>query len=42
MITQRRLTLDEVRTAWRQGRMQNMATIGAVGLALAVLEEENT
>jgi ADP-ribose pyrophosphatase len=38
MITQRRLTLDEVRAAWQNGRIHNLGTIAAVGLALAVLE----
>jgi ADP-ribose pyrophosphatase len=39
MITQRRLALDEVRAAWRDGTISNMSTIGAVGLALAILAE---
>jgi ADP-ribose pyrophosphatase len=39
MITQRRLALDEVRAAWRDGTISNMGTIGAVGLALAILAE---
>ena len=39
MITQRQLTLDEVRAAWRDGTISNMSTIGAVGLALAILAE---
>jgi ADP-ribose pyrophosphatase len=40
MIAQRRLMLGEVRAAWRAGEIQNMSTVGAVGLALAVLEEQ--
>ncbi len=39
MITQRRLALDEVRAAWRDGTISNMSTVGAVGLALAILAE---
>jgi ADP-ribose pyrophosphatase len=39
MITQRRLALDEVRAAWRDGTITNMSTVGAVGLALAILAE---
>jgi len=38
LIAQRRLTLDDVRAAWQHGRIHNMATIGAVGLALTALE----
>jgi ADP-ribose pyrophosphatase len=40
LITQRRLTLDEVRAAWRSGEIHGLATIGAVGLALAVIDED--
>lgn len=40
VIAQRRLMLDEVRAAWRAGEIHNMSTVGAVGLALAVLEEQ--
>lgn len=41
IIVSRRMTLDEVRAAWRGGRIHNVATIAAVGLALALLEENN-
>jgi ADP-ribose pyrophosphatase len=41
MIAQRRLTLAEVRAAWRSGRIHNLGTIAAVGLALAILEEHS-
>jgi ADP-ribose pyrophosphatase len=34
------LALDDVRAAWLGGRIHNMSTIGAVGLALAMLEGE--
>jgi 8-oxo-dGTP pyrophosphatase MutT (NUDIX family) len=40
IITQRRLSLDEVRAAWLGGKITNMSTVGAVGLALATLERE--
>lgn len=40
IINQRRLTLDEVRAAWQNGQMRNLGTLGAVGLALAVLEND--
>jgi ADP-ribose pyrophosphatase len=39
IIAQRRLTLEEVRTAWLGGRITNLSTIAAVGLALAALEQ---
>ncbi|MBI5960278.1 MAG: NUDIX hydrolase [Chloroflexi bacterium] len=38
IMTQHWLSLAEVRAAWLGGRIQNMGTIGAVGLALAALE----
>ena len=41
IITQRRLSLDEVRAAWLGGDIRNLGTLGAVGLALAVLEHES-
>ncbi|MCC6799010.1 MAG: NUDIX hydrolase [Anaerolineae bacterium] len=40
IMTQHRLTLAEVRTAWLSGQLQNVGTLGAVGLALAFLENE--
>ncbi len=40
IMVQHRLTLAEVRAAWLGGRIQNMSTLGAVGLALAALEKE--
>jgi ADP-ribose pyrophosphatase len=40
-MVQRRLTLAEVREVWLNGHFHNMSTVGAVGLALAILEEEN-
>jgi ADP-ribose pyrophosphatase len=40
IIAQRWLTLAEVRAAWLGGHIHNLGTIGAVGLALAVLEDE--
>jgi len=42
IIVQRRLTLDELRAAWLGGRIHNMSTVGAIGLALAILEENRT
>ncbi len=39
IIAQRRLTLDEVRAAWMGGRITNLSTIAAVGLALAALAQ---
>ncbi|NDJ77775.1 MAG: NUDIX hydrolase [Chloroflexi bacterium] len=39
LIEQHWLTLVEVRTAWLGGRITNLGTLGAVGLALAVLED---
>lgn len=38
IITLHLLTLDEVRAAWMGGQMRNIATVAAVGLALANLE----
>lgn len=35
------LTLAEVRAAWRAGRLHNLGTLGAVGLALDALEGEH-
>ncbi|MBN1201079.1 MAG: NUDIX hydrolase [Anaerolineae bacterium] len=40
IIQQHRLTLDEVRAAWLGGRIHNMSAMAAVGLALALLEED--
>jgi ADP-ribose pyrophosphatase len=40
IIIQRRMRLDEVRAAWATGQISNLATMAAVGLALAVLEAE--
>jgi ADP-ribose pyrophosphatase len=40
IMAQHWLTLAEVRRAWLGGRIHNMSTLGAVGLALAVLEGE--
>lgn len=40
IITPLRLTLDEVRAAFLGGRITNLATIAAVGLALATLEHD--
>ncbi len=37
-IAQRRLSFDDVRAACLDGRIKNIATVAAVGLALAVLE----
>ncbi|MCP4707931.1 MAG: hypothetical protein GY869_04835, partial [Planctomycetes bacterium] len=37
---QRRLTLDEVRAAWTGGRITNLSTIAAVGLAMAALAQD--
>jgi hypothetical protein len=34
------LSLDEVRAAWLGGTFRNAGTLGAVGLALAVLESD--
>lgn len=39
-IAQRRLSLDEVRAACLDGRIRNMSTVGAVGLALTALEAD--
>lgn len=41
IITQHRLTPDEVRAAWLGGRIHNMGTIAAVGLALASMETKS-
>ncbi|MBN1681653.1 MAG: NUDIX hydrolase [Anaerolineae bacterium] len=41
IITQRRLTLDDVRAAWLGGDIHNIGTAAAVGLALAVLEGDS-
>jgi len=38
LMAQRWLTLDEVRAAWLGGEIHNLATIAAVGLALAKIE----
>ena len=38
IMEQQRLALDEVRAAWLGGQFKNLGTLGAVGLALAVLE----
>jgi len=40
IMVQRWMTLDEMRAAWLGGRIGNMGTMAAVGLALAVLERE--
>ncbi len=40
IIAQRWLPLDELRAAWLGGRIGNMGTVAAVGLALAALERE--
>ncbi|MBN1563471.1 MAG: NUDIX hydrolase [Anaerolineae bacterium] len=40
IIAQHRLTLDEVRAAWLGGRITNLSTIAAVGLALAALAQD--
>ena len=40
LIESHRLTLDELRAAWLGGRIHNLATIAAVGLALAQLEAD--
>ncbi|HML22869.1 MAG TPA: NUDIX hydrolase [Aggregatilinea sp.] len=39
-ITQRRLALDDVRAACLDGRIKNIATVAAIGLAMAVLENK--
>lgn len=41
IIAQRRMPLTDVRVALRDGRIQNLGTIAAVGLALTVLEGEH-
>ncbi|MBN2305081.1 MAG: NUDIX hydrolase, partial [Anaerolineae bacterium] len=41
IIIQHRLTLDEVRAAWLGGRIHHVGTIAAVGLALAVIQDES-
>ncbi|HEX3051145.1 MAG TPA: NUDIX hydrolase [Aggregatilineaceae bacterium] len=38
IIVQKRMSLDEVRAAWSTGKIHNLATVAAVGLALAALE----
>ncbi len=38
IMEQQRLTVAEVRAAWLAGALQNVGTLGAVGLALATLE----
>lgn len=38
IMEQQHLALDEVRAAWLGGQFKNLGTLGAVGLALAVLE----
>ncbi|NLE49851.1 MAG: NUDIX hydrolase [Chloroflexi bacterium] len=40
IMEQKRLTLAEVRAAWLGGTFKNLGTLGAVGLALAVLEND--
>ena len=40
IIAQRLLPLDEVRRLWLGGQLYNLGTLGAVGLALAILERE--
>ena len=35
------LSLDEVRAAWLGGRFRNIGALGAIGLALALLENEH-
>lgn len=40
IMVQRWLTLDELRAAWLGGQISNLGTLGAVGLALAILERE--
>jgi ADP-ribose pyrophosphatase len=39
IITPHHLTLAEVRAAWMNGRIRNLGTIAAIGLALAWLEQ---
>jgi ADP-ribose pyrophosphatase len=41
IMTLHRLTLDEVRAAWRGGRIHNVGTMAAVGLALAIVEDDS-
>jgi len=41
IMTQHWLTLDELRTTWTKGRIRNIATIAAIGLALAALEGDH-
>ncbi len=41
IMAQRWLPLDDLRAAWLGGRIRNIATVGAVGLALAVLEGDD-
>ncbi len=41
IMTQQWLSLDEVRAALLGGRIRNMSTVGAVGLALALLGGQN-
>ncbi len=41
IMTQQWMTLDDVRAAWLGGRIRNMGTVGAVGLALARLGEHH-
>ncbi|NLF74977.1 MAG: NUDIX hydrolase [Chloroflexi bacterium] len=40
ILAQRRLPLDDVRRLWLDGQLRNLGTLGAVGLALAILERE--
>lgn len=40
VMEQQLLSLDEVRAAWLGGTFRNAGTLGAVGLALAVLESD--
>jgi len=40
IMEQQRLTLAEVRAVWQAGQLENVGTLGAVGLALALLENE--
>lgn len=41
IMVHRWLALADVRAAWLGGRIRNMSTVGAVGLALAVLEGDD-
>lgn len=39
IVAQRRLPLDTVRDLWRQGKIGNIGTTAAIGLALAALDK---